>query len=78
MNTKEVIEYFKNYLKATSLIGSPESKQDKVFRRTITLLKRGEKYKKVWEETAFQHLSTGQIEHYVKKYSLGDKESDDA
>ena len=38
-DVKEVIEYFENYLKASLLISSSESKQDEMFRRAITLLK---------------------------------------
>ena len=43
METNEVIKYFENYLKASSFIGGGVSKQDKMFRKAITLFKRGEK-----------------------------------
>ena len=57
---KETIEYFKNYLKASSLVGGGESTQDKMFRRAIFLFQQGEidskelnatkeELKKVWQ-----------------------------
>ena len=67
VNMKEAIEFLENIIQPTSIIKPRLITIEKV-NNIISLLQQGEKYRQMWEETAFHHLSTEVIDYFVKKY----------